>query len=307
MNWIQFFDVIYKLLTRREQDALRAIRREYEAVVRDLLGEVGAIYNRIGPDGKLSFTDIVAFKQMKELQQRAVAQANRLGRFNRTTIEKLLEESYDLSYSWMGYGIERAIDRTLENSMPGLATMATLNRSNMVDKLVLTAALEKSRAKITIGIQDAIEKGLVNGADFKQMAGDIQRVFEMDYNRALTIAETEVHRIREKGSNDSAKNAARQGINMEKVWVNMGDERVRKTRKADHRILHGQRKQLEEPFQLKGGVTAPHPGASNTPYNDIRCRCLARYEVVGIQTIGVAEGQEALTRDFQAWKDSKAI
>lgn len=307
MNWIQFFDVIYKLLTRREQDALRAIRREYEAVVKDLLGEVGAIYNRIGPDGKLSFTDIVAFKQMKELQQRAVAQANRLGRFNRTTIEKLLEESYDLSYSWMSYGVERAIDRTLENSMPGLATMATLNRSNMVDKLVLTAALEKSRAKITIGIQDAIEKGLVNGADFKQMAGDIQRVFEMDYNRALTIAETEVHRIREKGSNDSAKNAARQGINMEKVWVNMGDERVRKTRKADHRILHGQRKQLEEPFQLKGGVTAPHPGASNTPYNDIRCRCLARYEVVGIKTIGVAEGQEALTRDFQAWKDSKTL
>lgn len=305
MNWIHFFDVLYKMLTRREQDTLRSIRREYEQTVKDLLGEVGAIYSRIGKDGKLSFQDIVTFKQMKEFQQRAVAQANRLGKYNRTVIEKLLEDSYDLSYSFMGYGIERAIERTLENSMPGLATMAMLNRSNMIDKLVLTAALEKSRAKITLGIQDAIEKGLINGADFNQMAGDIRRVFEMDYNRALTIAETEVHRIREKGSNDSARNAQRQGVEMEKVWSNVGDERVRKTSKADHQKVHGQRKALDDPFVLKNNILTQMPGSSGTPYNDIRCRCFARYEVVGIKTIGVAEGAEALRRDFNAWKDGK--
>lgn len=306
MNWIQFFDVLYKLLTRREQDTLRQIRREYETVVKDLVGELGNIYNRIGADGKLSYADIVAFREIKRFQQRATAQANRIGKFNRTVIDKLLDDSYNLSYGWMSFGVEKAIEKTLDNSMPGLPEMIVLNRKNMVEKLVLTASLERSRAKITVGIQDAIEKGLINGSDFKQMAADIQRVFEMDYNRALTIAETEVHRVREKGSNDSAQNASRQGVQMEKVWMSMRDERVRKSRKANHREVDGQRKTLNEPFELKGNVTAQYPGSSGTPYNDIRCRCIARYEVVGIKTIGAADGQQAVTREYNEWKQSKA-
>lgn len=305
MNWIQFFDFLYKLLTRREQDALRQIRREYEAVVKDLVGELGNIYNRIGGDGKLSYTDIVAFREIKRFQQQATAQANRLGKYNREVIEKLLDDSYGLSYGWMSFGVEKAVEKTLENAMPGLPEMIVLNRKNLVEKLVLSAALERSRAKITVGIQDAIEKGLINGSDFKQMAADIQRVFEMDYNRALTIAETEVHRIREQASNDSAQNASRQGVEMEKVWSNVGDERVRKTSKANHREVHGQRKKLNEPFELKNNVLAQMPGASGTPYNDIRCRCYARYEVIGIKTIGVADGKQALTRQFNAWKQRK--
>lgn len=305
MNWIQFFDFLYKLLTRREQDTLRQIRREYEAIVKDLIGDLGNIYNRIGPDGKLSYADIVSFREIKRFQQQATAQASRLGKYNRTVIQKLLDDSYDLSYGWMSFAVEKAVDITLLNAMPSLPEKILLNRNNLIDKLVLDASLERSRAKITVGIQDAIEKGLINGSDFKQMAADIQRVFEMDYNRALTIAETEVHRVREQASNDSAQNASRQGVEMEKVWSNVGDERVRKTSKANHREVHGQRKKLNEPFELKNNVLAQMPGASGTPYNDIRCRCYARYEVVGIKTIGVADGQQALTRQFNAWKQRK--
>lgn len=305
MNWIQFFDFLYKLLTRREQDTLRQIRREYEAVVKDLVGELGNIYNRIGADGKLSYADIVSFREIKRFQQQATAQANRLGKYNREVIQKLLDDSYDLSYGWMSFGVEKAVDITLQNTMPSLPEQVLLNRNNLIDKLVLDASLERSRAKITVGIQDAIEKGLINGSDFNQMAADIQRVFEMDYNRSLTIAETEVHRIREQASNDSAQNASRQGVEMEKVWSNVGDERVRKTSKANHREVHEQRKKLNEPFELKNNVLAQMPGASGTPYNDIRCRCYARYEVVGIKTIGVADGQQALTRQFNSWKQRK--
>ena len=305
MNWIQFFDFLYKLLTRREQDTLRQIRREYEAIVKDLIGDLGNIYNRIGADGKLSYADIVSFREIKRFQQQATAQANRLGKYNREVIQKLLDDSYSLSYGWMSFAVEKAVDITLLNAMPSLPEQILLNRNNLIDKLVLDASLERSRAKITVGIQDAIEKGLINGSDFKQMAADIQRVFEMDYNRALAIAETEVHRIREQASNDSAQNASRQGVEMEKVWSNVGDERVRRSNKANHRTLQGQERGLKEPFDLGFGITAQYPGSSGTPQNDIRCRCYARYEVVGIKTIGVADGQQALTHQFNSWKQRK--
>jgi hypothetical protein len=124
----------------------------------------------------------------------------------------------------------------------------------------------------------------------------------MDYNRAVTIAETETHRARERASNDSAQNASKQGVEMEKVWSNVGDERVRKTNKANHRQMQDQRRKLNEAFDLLGGVKAQMPGHSGTPYNDIRCRCYARYEVVGIKTIGVADGQAMVKKQFDQWK-----
>lgn len=305
MDWVKLFDLIYSVLTRREKDTLRAIRREYEQTIKDLIGELGNIYNRIEGDGTLSFSDIRTFREIKRFQQRATAQANRLGKFNRETIDKLLDDSFGLSYSWMSFGVEKAVDITLKDATPGLPELVALNRTNMVEKLRLSASLERSRAMITIGIQDAIETGLMQGHDFKLMAADIQKVFDMDYNRALVIAETEVHRVRELGTRQSALNAEQQGVEMEKFWSNVGDERVRKTDKANHVEMHGQRRTLNDPFVLKNGITAQTPGTSGTPYNDIRCRCYARYEVVGIKTIGVAEGRDAVIRDFKQWQQSK--
>lgn len=302
MNWIMFFDVIYRLLTKREQAVLRDIRREYEKVVTDLVGQVGIIYSKLGKSGTISYADIVSYREIKRLQQLATAQANRLGKHNRTVITKLLEESYNLSYSWMSFGIENAIDKKLIDSTPSLPKLLTIAGENPVYGIRLDASLEASREKIVNDINRSIKVALANGATFDEMTDSIKQVFTMDYNRAATIAETESHRVREKASNDSAQNADNQGIEIEKVWVNMGDERVRKTRKADHRTLHGQRRKLNEPFNLKGGVRTQMPGHSGTPYNDIRCRCIARYEVVGVKKVGVADGQAMLMKQFDQWK-----
>lgn len=304
MNWQQFADLIYKELTRVEQNALRKIRREYEEVTKKLLGDLGLIFNRIS-DGKLSYNDIVTARQIQTLQKQAIAQANRLGKFNREVIDKLLADSYELSYAWLGFGIEKAIDKTLENVTPRLPELLQITQYNQMEKIRLNKVMESSRVKITAGIQEAITVGMMQGADFKQMAAEVQKVFTMDYNRALTITETEVHRNREKATNDQAQNASRQGIEMVKVWVNMGDERVRKTTKANHRIIHNQKRPLDVPFDLVNGVQAMMPGHSGTPYNDIRCRCIARYEVVGIKTIGVKEGEAAVKAEFKKWQQSK--
>ncbi|WP_426353679.1 phage minor head protein [Exiguobacterium sp. R-39] len=305
MNWQNFMDLIYKELTRRERNTLRKIRREYEAITTALIKEIGAVFSKI-EDGNLSYTDIISFRKMQRIQQQAVAQANRLGQFNREAIQQLMDDSYGLSYSWMSFGIERAIDKTLEKATPRTPELLALTRKNQVEKLRLTASLEKSREKITAGIQAAISTGLMQGQNYQQIAKEIETVFTMDYNRASMIAETEVHRIREQGTFDSAQNASTQGIEMVKFWVNMGDEKVRKTRKANHRVLHGQKRALYQPFDLGNDVKAMMPGNSGTPYNDIRCRCIARYEVAGIKSVGVADGETAVKAQFKRWEQSKA-
>jgi len=306
LKWQKFMDMLYKEMTRREKDALRLIRREYEKVTTALVKDMGAIFAK-ATDGKLSYTDIVSYRKMQRLQQQAIAQANRLGKFNREKIDKLNQDSYEYSYSWMTFGIDKAVDEALEKVSPRTPELLEITGQNKMEKIRLTKAQEVSRAKITLGIQQAIRDGMVQGKNFQQMAHEIQKVFTMDYNRALTIAETEVHRNRERGTFDAATNADTQGIQMEKVWVNMRDERVRQTSKANHVVLQGQRRELNSPFDLGNDVQAMMPGGSNTPYNDIRCRCIARYEVVGIKQIPVAEGEASVKRQFKDWQERKQV
>lgn len=301
MKWLQFFDLLYTILTRKEQDAIREIRKEYEEVTRRLTEQLGLVYKNIS-DGKLSYQDIRSYRAMKRLEGRLTASANRLGKHNRTVIGKLLDESYDLSYSMMAYSVETAVGRTLQGKSPRLPELAALNDQNGIEKLKLDATLERSRTKITRGIQQAVEQSFLEGATFQETAKRIEHVFEMDYNRAVTIAETEVHRIREKANRDKAKNAQSQGIIMKKQWNNVNDERVRKTNKSNHVVLQGQTRNLDEPFDLGFGVVAQHPGASGTPQNDIRCRCFASYTVEGIEELSVADNEKALTKDYEAWR-----
>lgn len=204
MTWVQFFDLLYEVLTRKEKDALRNIRREYEKVARDITSELGAIFSRL-EDGKLSMQDIRTVRRLQRLEQRLTASALRLGKYNRTVISKLLDESYELSYGMLAYALDMAVERTLEGKSPSLPQLLALNDENGIEKLRLNQSLEKSRDKVTKGIQQAIQQGLTDGATFQQTASSVQRVFEMDYNRAATITETEVHRIREKGTNDKAQ------------------------------------------------------------------------------------------------------
>lgn len=302
-QWTRFFDYVYKLMTKREQEVIRAIRREYETAVRDLIGQIGVIYSRLGKDGKIGYADIKSYRELQRLKQTAMAQANRLGRYNRTVIGKLLEDSYELSYDWMSFGIENAIDKTLANKTPRMPELLAIMEDNPVYGLRLDKSLESSRAKIVADINRSIQNGLVAGYTFQEMAEEIQTVFTMDYNRAKVITQTESHRVREKANNDSAQNADAQGILMVKYWMNMGDEKVRHTGKANHIVLEGQKRQLNEPFDLLHGVRAQMPGHSGTPQNDINCRCVARYEVAGVKQIDFKTGQENLTRDFNKWKE----
>ncbi|WP_426578892.1 hypothetical protein P5490_000020 [Bacillus altitudinis] len=74
--------------------------------------------------------------------------------------------------------------------------------------------------------------------------------------------------MREKATHNKAEEFDQQGIVMEKVWNNVDDERVQQTRKANHEALQGQRRKVNEKFELGNGVTAVAPGQSGSAAND---------------------------------------
>jgi len=304
MKWLDFFDMLYNLLTRKEKDVMRGIRREYEKVAEDLTKQLGVIFSRI-EDGKLSYSDIVTARQIARLESRMTAASNRLGKYNRTKIAKLLEESYDLSYGMVSYAIDLATEKTLAGKSPKLPELISLVESTKIEKMRVDAALERSREKNVTAIRQVFAQGLAEGKTFQQIAKKMTRVLDMDYNRAIVITETEVHRIREKASNDKAQNAQRSGIVMSKQWNNVGDERVRHTKRANHVVMQGQKRELNGLFNLGNGVVAPYPGNSQTAFNDIRCRCFASYVVEGIQELDISDSEDRLMQDYEEWRKKR--
>lgn len=113
-----------------------------------------------------------------------------------------------------------------------------------------------------------IKEGLRNGDSTSKIAEELASQL-MDYTkqRAITIAETEIHNTMLKGNFMSAQAS---GFKY-KTWISAGDARVRNS----HKALNNKKVKINEDFKPSLG----YPGDSRAPGNEtIRCRCHIFYE-----------------------------
>ncbi|MCY7919553.1 phage minor head protein [Bacillus vallismortis] len=274
---------LLKPLTQKETITVRKLRKLYRQFAKDFLSEISGIYTRLDQGEELTYADINQFGDLEKLREQIMALANQLDKKGRKEIIRLLEDTYDYSYEWMAATVNNAIDDKLKDSTPSLPQLVEETRKNAVYGLRLEESLERHRKLIVKEINEAIERGFIEGERYVGISKKVNAAFESSFSRSVTIARTEAHRVREKATHTSAVDAAAQGVVMEKVWNNVGDERVRHSKRANHRSLQGQRRPINERFDLGNGVTAQAPGQSGSASNDINCRCFVTYEVVGLR------------------------
>ena len=94
-----------------------------------------------------------------------------------------------------------------------------------------------------------------------------------DIEAIQRVAETEYHRMYNTGAYDVATEMGKQGYTMSKVWVTMGDEKVRST----HEYIDGMAVPLDEAFFTYDGDSAMFPGGFADPSNNVNCRCWLEY------------------------------
>ena len=143
----------------------------------------------------------------------------------------------------------------------------------------------KDTAQFIYDLQRTLNTGLVNGDRYSTMAKRVAERCDISYRRSQLIVRTETHRVREKGFLDSGieinqvleKGSTPQRIT--KRWKSMHDEKVRHTKRANHREVDGVTVGIDEEFTLLHGVKAMSPGSSGTAYNDCNCRCILVYEL----------------------------
>ena len=266
---------------RRQNEEERRIKALYKEVTGDVLNDVASIYERLEVNGKLTYEEMAKFKRLDRLIKDITTRLTLLSKRRRNELLKYLAESYSYSYEYMAYSIETAALARL-NYTALTAEQIQKATSNPVTGLTLTQTLEKNRSEIIYKVQQVVTRSLVEGATYGQMAKVLKETFDGDYKKSIRVARTEGHRIVESGKYEAVTHASRQGVIMTKKWNNVGDIRVRSKIGANHVVMQGQTRPVDEPFDL-GGVQADVPGSSGVARHDIHCRCFTTYEVQEIQ------------------------
>lgn len=296
--------------------ALVAIRKKYVEILKAIMGDMSKMYMILEKEGSLSYADAKRHRDLDRFQRRVMVRATELGSSNKQIMDKLLDDSYQLSYSHMSYAIEKETGLMLKNATPHLPEILDKVNKNPIKGLKLTAAQERDRKLIVKGINGAISDGLKAGETYGGIARKIQKEFDSSYKRAVKIAHTETHRVRELANLEAAINSTQQGIIMQGTWRNMADERVRPNRgigkaangsagAANHVNMEGQKRIAGETFDLIPNGKTKAPGSSGIAQQDINCRCYISWKVLRLEGKAPKEAAKNTEKNFKEWEKNK--
>lgn len=294
-----------RIAEHREAGAEKEIRKLYKEMLKDLQSFMADAYVKYAQGDKLTF----AMLQEAGYNARFLEEIER--RINVATpkaakeLRQLVNDTYKLAYEGMVEGVKKAAPDGLDTAFAGSIAISPQQIKAAVENpvygLTLKDTLEKNRKEIIYSIKQTVGVGLMNGDRYTTMARRIAEQVDGDYKKAIRIARTEAHRVREAGNMDAtievdkALENGTSGMRMVKTWHTMKDERVRPQRRrrgkkggwsskmgkgANHMILDGQTVLSTEPFDLKDGNTAMQPGQSGIAGHDINCRCYASVEMM---------------------------
>lgn len=259
-----------------------SIRLFYRKLTRTILSEIGALYEKYEREGQLTYADMQKFDRLKKFTATMTQHVNTMSKTTQKSISELLSNGYLYSYQWMGWALEKEARRKLQY------TSLKLNQikkalDNPVTGLTLAETLEKNRRDIIYRINQTVTQQLAKGVTYKDMAKSLTETFEGDYNKAIRVARTESHRVKEQATLDSVQHANSRGVVMMKKWRNMKDSRVRKTSKANHVKMDNVKIPVDDMFDLGRGERTTAPGNSGYAHHDINCRCQLVYEIDSIK------------------------
>ena len=260
-----------------------SIRLFYRKLTRTILSEIGALYEKYEREGQLTYADMQKFDRLKKFTTTMTQHVNTMSKTTQKSISELLSNSYLYSYQWMGWALEKETRRKLQYTSLKLDQIKKA-LDNPVTGLTLAETLEKNRRDIVYRINQTVTQQLAKGVTYKDMAQSLTETFEGDYNKAIRVARTESHRVKEQATLDSVQHANSRGVVMMKKWRNMKDSRVRKTSKANHVKMDNVKIPVDDDFDMGKGFKGPAPGnIAGAPHHNINCRCQLVYEIDSIK------------------------
>lgn len=153
-------------------------------------------------------------------------------------------------------------------------------------------------------IQSAVLQGVLQGESPYQIAERLRGVAEMNYNASVRYARTMTTDAQNAGRYQAYRRADELGVDLVIEWQATLDGRTR----HEHRMMHGQRRHVDEPFIVDGveilyPAQASGPGASDIPQSMIwNCRCTLLAWVRGFEGSTVTSSPKMGDMSFEEWQ-----
>lgn len=306
----RYLSTVRRIEEHREQSAVKELKKLYRQLMKEIGERVAESYARYAdPEtGAIDYAVLHRDGMDARLLEEIMRSTGIASLEECRIIEQLAKESYAKCYDGMVSAVQRAAtDDALQESLQTIRAVAPEVVAeavhNPVNGLTLADRLEKKRGEIIYGIKQSVGVGLSQGDRYDTMTRRIAETLAGAdgaggyYGKAVRIARTEAHRVREAGNDDAAaalqEKAAPAGYQMLKRWNTMKDERVRPNRRYktkhgwksgkpgfyNHAAMDGVEIPLNEDFKLPSGASGPAPGQTNVAGEDINCRCFLTYRM----------------------------
>ena len=156
-------------------------------------------------------------------------------------------------------------------------------------------------------IQSVMTQGVLQGESIPNLAKRLAKeVSDSNYKAAVRNARTMATNAQNAGRYDAYRQASAQGIELTIEWQATLDQRTR----HDHRLLHGQRRNVDEPFDVDG-FKILYPAQlggeeSDIPQQEIwNCRCTLLAWVKGFEHDPVTQTERMDGQSFEEWQKER--
>ena len=156
-------------------------------------------------------------------------------------------------------------------------------------------------------ITSAVLQGILQGESPYDVAHRLEQVGQMDYKAAIRYARTMTTSAQNAGRYEAFRRADDLGVELTIEWAATLDGRTR----HDHRLMHGQKTKINEPFHTPDGFTIMWPAdctssVSTAPQSEIwNCRCTLLSWVKGFEGDTVKHSPKMGDMTFEEWLEAK--
>lgn len=248
-------------------------------------------------------------KHWTEIMNTLSEDMHRSKQIARSIIGEHLPEVYAINHDYSYY----------QTNADGLGASFTLYDRRTVEKLISEKKLEllpgqteaekeRRRRKDIVWnrnhIQNALTQGILIGDSVPHLARRLREVAVMNRNASIRYARTMTTNVQNAGRYDGYRDLQAQGVPLTLEWAATLDGRTR----HEHRMMHGQRRKVGEPFVLDGikilyPAQASGEGASDIPQRMIwNCRCTILAWVAGHEHDTRRTSDDV--HDFEAWRNA---
>lgn len=252
----------------------KTLRRAYMSLLRDMNHVISNTY------AKLDDSDLIGslqkYHRKDNVEQTLTSLINEFSKAKYKGMYDQLREQLLFAYQYYYTGLTEVSGRKYK-LLPLKKEWLTATIENEIAGLTLKETLQRDRQNIIYSLKSNLIQGVNRGESFSTMAKRMQKVVNNDYQKAVRIARTETHRVKEAGTYESALKGEKAGIKQVKTWNSSNDGRTRK----EHRRLDGKTIPLDEYFRV-GSAKALKPGDTGRAEHDINCRCFLTYEIVDL-------------------------